>query len=164
MITQQQIENACEHLKVVLSVSDDVIEFMKDASIEKLAIEKTEIENKSKDVEFLNKKFGITKMQDIAKMCFGTGIAIEDVASFVRYRIEIKKPLKTERPLKIFIQELIKIKDAGYDIKKSIEIMMGCEWQTVNLDWIKKKMPQQATGADLAQFGFTQQNNQGLLK
>ena len=164
MFTENEINNACEHLKVVLTVSDDLIEFMRDASIERLAKDKLEIKQVDEDVKFLNKKFGVEKMNEIAKICFGTGIAIEDVASFVRYRIEIKKPLKTERPLKIFIQELIKIKDAGYDIKKSIEIMMNCEWQTVNLDWIKKKMPQQATGADLAQFGFTQQNNQGLLK
>lgn len=163
MITQQQIENACEHLKVVLSVSDDVIEFMKDASIEKLAIEKTEIENKSKDVEFLNKKFGITKMQDIAKMCLGSGIGIEDVASFVRYRAEIKKPLKTERPLKIFIQELINIKNAGYNIKQAIEIMMNSEWQTLNLEWIRKKITTQAGGCDLSEFGFGN-NKQELLK
>ena len=164
MITVQQINNACEHLKIVSTVSDDLIEFMCDASIEKLLTAKDEAKQIDDDVKFLNKKFGISKMEDIAKMCFGNGIGIDDIANFTKYRNEIKKPLKTERPLKIFIQELIKIKDAGYDVKTAIEIMMGCEWQTVNLEWIKKKMPQVAIGTDLSQFGFLPQNNQGLLK
>lgn len=164
MFTEREINNACEHLKVVLSVSDDLIEFMRDASIEKLAKDKQELKQIDDDVKFLNRKFGVSKMEDIANMCFGTGIAIEDIADFVRYRTEIKKPLKTERPLKIFIQELIKIKDAGYDIKQSIEIMKNCEWQTLNIDWIVKKMPKQASGIDLSQFGFEKQNKQELLK
>jgi hypothetical protein len=158
MITQKDINNACEHLKIVATVSDDLIEFMREASIVKLASETQEDLQIDKDVKMLNKKFGVKAMEEIAKMCIGNQIGIDDVADFVNYRNKIKKPLKTERPLKMFIQELIKIKDAGYDIKQSIEIMMNAEWQTLNIDWIAKKIPKQAINSDLAQFGFNKQS------
>lgn len=158
MITQKDISNACEHLKIVATVSDDLIEFMREASIAKLAIETQEDLQIDKDVKMLNKKFGVKAMEEIAKMCIGNQIGIDDVADFVNYRNKIKKPLKTERPLKMFIQELIKIKDAGYDVKQSIEIMMNAEWQTLNIDWIAKKIPKQAINSDLAQFGFNKQS------
>ena len=158
MITQKEINNACEHLEIVATVSDDLIEFMREASIAKLASETQEDLQIDKDVKMLNKKFGIKAMEEIAKMCMGNKIGIDDVADFVNYRNKIKKPLKTERPLKIFIQELIKIKDAGYDIKQSIEIMMNAEWQTLNIEWIAKKIPKQAINSDLAQFGFNKQS------
>lgn len=161
MITQKEINNACEHLKIVATVSDDLIEFMREASYQKLMSEENGID---KDVEMLNKKFGIKAMSEIAQKCIGTGIGIDDVANFVKYRNKIKKPLKTERPLKMFIDELIKIKDAGYEIKASIEIMMNCEWQTLNVDWIAKKAPKQAISNDLSKFGFSSQETQkGLL-
>lgn len=158
MITQKDINNACEHLKIVATVSHDLIEFMREASIVKLASETQEDLQIDKDVKMLNKKFGVKAMEEIAKMCIGNQIGIDDVADFVNYRNKIKKPLKTERPLKMFIQELIKIKDAGYDIKQSIEIMMNAEWQTLNIDWIAKKIPKQAINSDLAQFGFNKQS------
>lgn len=116
------------------------------------------------DHKMLEKKFGIKTMQDFAQMCIGTVVGIDTLADFVKYRNEIKKPLKTSRPLKAYAQELIKISNAGLDTGCAIEIMKQYEWQTLNIDWIKKKMPQSATGADLTQFGFTQQNKQGLLK
>ena len=163
MITQKDINNACEHLKIVATVSDDLIEFMREASIVKLASETQEDLQIDKDVKMLNKKFGIKAMEEIAKMCIGNKIGINDVADFVNYRNKIKKPLKTERPLKMFIQELIKIKDAGYDIKQSIEIMMNAEWQTLNIEWIAKKIPKQSINNDLSKFGFNTENN-GLLK
>lgn len=158
MITQKDINNACEHLKIVATVSDDLIEFMREASIVKLASETQEDLQIDKDVKMLNKKFGVKVMEEITKMCIGNQIGIDDVADFVNYRNKIKKPLKTERPLKMFIQELIKIKDAGYDIKQSIEIMMNAEWQTLNIEWIAKKIPKQAINTDLAQFGFNKQS------
>lgn len=164
MITQKEINNACEHLKIVATVSDDLMEFMREASIAKLASETQEDLQIDKDVKMLNKKFGVKVMEEIEKMCMGNKIGIDDVADFVNYRNKIKKPLKTERPLKIFIQELIKIKDAGYDIKQSIEIMMNAEWQTLNIEWIAKKIPKQIMNTDLSKFGFARENTQELLK
>jgi hypothetical protein len=116
------------------------------------------------DHKMLEKKFGIKTMQDFAQMCIGTVIGIDTLADFVKYRNEIKKPLKTARPLKAYAQELIKISNAGLDARSAIEIMKQHEWQTLNIEWIRKKMPQQATNADLAQFGFKPQHTQELLK
>lgn len=166
MITQNEITNACEHLKVVATVSNEVIDFMMQASIEKLHKDMVEAQDAQidADAKMLEKKFGTKTMQELAQVCFGTGIGIDTLADFVKYRNEIKKPLKTARPLKAFAQELIKISDAGLDVRCAIEIMKQHEWQTLNIDWIKKKMPQVATGADLTQFGFKPQNVQGLLK
>lgn len=116
------------------------------------------------DHKMLEKKFGVKIMQEFAQMCIGTIVGIDTLADFVKYRNEIKKPLKTARPLKAYAQELIKISDAGLDTRCAIEIMKQYEWQTLNIDWIKKKMPQSATGADLTQFGFVAQDAQRLLK
>lgn len=116
------------------------------------------------DAKMLEKKFGVKTMQEMCAICIGTGVGIDTLADFVKYRNEIKKPIRTARPLKAFAQELVEISNAGYDIKQAIEIMQNCEWQTINLDWIKKKMPQSATGADLTQFGFMPQDAQRLLK
>jgi len=74
MITQKEINNACEHLKIVATVSDDLIEFIREASYQKLMSEENGID---KDVEMLNKKFGIKAMSEIAQKCIGTGIGID---------------------------------------------------------------------------------------
>lgn len=165
MFTENEINNACEHLKVVLTVSDDLIEFMRDASIEKLHKDMVEAQDAQidADAKMLEKKFSVKVMQEMAQLCFGTGVGIDMLADFVKYRNEIKKPIRTARPLKAFAQELIKISDAGYDIKQAIVMMQNREWQTINADWVAKGLPKQ-TGADLTQFGFAPQNAQRLIK
>lgn len=144
----------------------ETVNKMSDAEIAKLyeylfGAGATQDEKIDADHKMLEKKFGIKVMQDFAQMCIGTVVGIDTLADFVKYRNEIKKPLKTSRPLKAFAQELIKISDAGFDVRSAIEIMKQHEWQTLNIDWIKKKMPQSATSADLAKFGF---KPQGLLR
>lgn len=124
----------------------------------------TQDEKIDADVKMLEKKFGVKVMQEMEKICIGTVVGIDTLSDFVKYRNEIKKPLKTARPLKAYAQEIIKISNAGLDARCAIEIMKQHEWQTLNIDWIKKKMPQVATGADLAQFGFEPQNTQRLIK
>lgn len=106
-----------------------------------------------KDMLFLNKKFTYKAMAEIAEMCVGSNIGIDEIADFVRYRAEIKKPLKTTRPLKLFINELKKVIEAGHDKRSAILIMKNHEWQTLNLNWIAKKLPK-THNADLTQFGF----------
>lgn len=167
MVTKNDIIDAYVHLrKTNCSISDEALDFIKLASLEKLAI----INEKEKDaqvdasVKLLENKFGKKSIQELGAVCIGTGIGIDTLADFVKYRNEIKKPLKTSRPLKAFAQELIKITDAGYDMAQAIEIMQNAEWQTLNIDWIIKKMPKQANGGDLTQFGFEPQNAQELLK
>lgn len=124
-----------------------------DKIIENLKVEETQDEGIEKDVLFLNKKFTQKAMKEISLLCIGSTISIEDVANFVKHRIKIKKPLKTERPLKLFINELKCIIEAGYDKNKSIKIMEDHDWQSINLDWIAKKMPK-TKSADLTKFGF----------
>ena len=116
------------------------------------------------DHKMLEKKFGIKVMQDFAQMCIGTVVGIDTLADFVKYRNEIKKPIKTARPLKAYAQELIKISNAGYDIKQAIEIMKYCEWQQIQLEWIAKKIQKRVGVSDLSQFGFAKQNEKELLK
>ena len=62
--------------------------------------------NVEQDTQMLKKKFGLKAMQELGAMCIGTTIGIDTVAGFVKYRNEIKKPLKTARPLKQYINEL----------------------------------------------------------
>lgn len=167
MITRKDIIDAYVHLrKTNCSISDEALDFIKLASLEKLEL----INEKEKDaqvdagVKLLENKFGKKAMQDLAQLCIGKNVGIDTLADFVKYRNEIKKPLKTARPLKAFAQELIKIAEAGYDMAQAIEIMQNSEWQTLNIDWVAKKMQKPAQGADLTQFGFAPQNTQGLLK
>lgn len=106
--------------------------------------------------EKLIKQFGKKAMQELNEICFCSTVGQKTLAGFVRYRREIKKPLKTIRPLKQFAQEMIAIENAGYNLQKVIEIMQNNEWQTVKLEWVQKQLkstkPMQS--ADLSEFGF----------
>lgn len=114
------------------------------------------IEQKEDSANILQKKFGIKTAQALGLLCLGTAIEIDTLADFVKYRNEIKKPLKTSRPLKQYIGELIAIYDAGYTVLKAIELMKNNEWQTIKLEWVQKQLkstkPTQST--DLKEFGF----------
>ena len=109
-----------------------------------------------KDADFLTKKFGVVAMREIGVECIGTHIGIETVAQYVRYRAEIKKPLKTTRPLKAFIRKLSNAVTLGYDIKQILDIVYDNEWQTFELEWIEKKLPKITTQSALSEFGFNQ--------
>lgn len=115
------------------------------------------------DHKMLEKKFGVKVMQEFAQMCIGAVVGIDTLADFVKYRNEIKKPIKTARPLKAYAQELIKISKAGYNVKQAIETMKYCEWQQIQLEWIAKKMQKRVGVSDLSQFGF-EQNTQKAIR
>ncbi len=67
------------------------------------------------------------------------GIKVEELANeFVNYRKEIKKKVKTYRPIVMYLKELKKLCEAGFDIDECIEEMMFREWQTVKLEYFKK--------------------------
>ena len=108
------------------------------------------------DENILEKKFGKKAMQEIDEMCIGSTIGNKTIAGFVKYRNEIKKPIKTARPLKQFINEMIVIENAGIDLNTAIEIMQNNEWQSIKLEWVQKQLkstkPIQST--DLKEFGF----------
>lgn len=154
-----KFENKIDAEMAIISLGKSV-----DINSVKMINQEAQDEKIEEDVLFLNKKFTQKKMAEIAEMCVGAKIGIDTVADFVRYRTEIKKPLKTTRPLKLFVNELIKISSKGWDIRTSIEIMKQHEWQTINFDWIAKKMQKPAQGADLTQFGFAPQNTQELSR
>lgn len=116
------------------------------------------------DVKYLNERFTAKEMQKVAGECIGTGIGIDMVADFVRYRNnEIKKPVKTTRPIIALVRKLVDASSQGYDMKQILEIMKDNEWQSFEIDWIQKKLPKRQVGAGLGEFGFNQDNTR-LLK
>jgi len=58
---------------------------------------------------------------------------------FIEYRRKIKKPIKTANPLKMYLRELDKICEHGYDVAEAVELMKEREWQTLKLDYIHNK-------------------------
>lgn len=138
--------------------------------VKNLTMEKiTKIEKFSKkDIDnsvfnYLKQKFKGKDVSKISEECEKTGINIELVAKYVKYRIEIKKPIKTIRPIKSFIRKLVDAKEKGYSIEQVVDIMMDNEWATFELEWIDRKIPKKSIQASLAEFGFNQVT-QGLLK
>lgn len=66
---------------------------------------------------------------------------VEDsLLKFIAYRKSIKKPIKTPKPLKLFIDEMIKCLNDGYIAKEVFELMEAKEWQSISLDWVKKSI------------------------
>jgi len=125
---------------------------------------KFDLDNKTENgISYLNSKFTRAEVQRIGAECIGTIVSVDLVARYVKYRIEIKKPLKTTRPLKAFIKKLIDADNKGYSIEQVVDIMMENEWATFELEWIDKKIPKKTTQGALEEFGFNQ-NTQGILK
>ena len=66
---------------------------------------------------------------------------VEDsLLKFIAYRKSIKKPIKTPKPLKLFIDEMIKCLNDGYIAKEVFELMEAKEWQSISLEWVKKSI------------------------
>ena len=105
---------------------------------------------------YLKQKFTDREINRIGAECIGTSISIDLVARYVKYRIEIKKPIKTTRPLKAFIKKLIEAEIKGYSVEQVVDIMMENEWATFELEWIDKKIPKKSTRSSLSEFGFNQ--------
>ncbi len=163
MITRDDIINAYVHLrKTNCSISDEALDFIKNSALEKLK-EISEKEGLDNDVKYLNERFTQKEMKAVVGMCIGTGIGIDTVAQYVRYRNEIKKPIKTTRPLKALIKKLVDASVKGYVIQQILDIMYDNEWQTFELEWIDKKIPKKSTQNSLSEFGFNNEE-QVLLK
>jgi len=74
-------------------------------------------------------------------------VSDETILDFIKYRAEIKKPVKTSKPIKLYILELAKCVKAGYNKNEVIELMKNKEWQSLKIDWIKKELSKsEATG------------------
>ena len=114
-----------------------------------IPINKTDINNKTKreskkentlfkDLEITEKNYKYLT-QDILYMLKelkDNGQLIED---FIKYRKEIKAAIKTNRPIKAYLRELIRVKkELGVEICKAVEIMQENEWQTLKTEWIER--------------------------
>jgi len=132
--------------------------------VEKLILENNKDAKMEDGTKYLSTKFTQKEMSRIGAMCIGTSIGIDMVAEYVRYRISIKKPLKTTRPLVAMVKKLIDAEIKGYDIKQILDIMYDNEWQTFELDWIDKKIPKQKTGGGLSEFGFNDSREDAIAR
>lgn len=147
MVTEQKIIDACLFLKSNPKISNDVSNFIQNSSLEKLEA------LSSINYEKLFKKFKAQDIEALKQECKNAQIDFEILIDFVKYRNEIKVVIKTIRPLKMFLCNLIEIREAGFDIIEAIKFMKDREWYTVELKFIKDKLSKN-TGTGLAQFGF----------
>jgi len=63
--------------------------------------------------------------------------AKEYLEDFYKYRTEIKKPIKTYRPLLAYLNTLIALKNKNINLEEAIRVMKDREWQTLKEDWLK---------------------------
>ena len=108
---------------------------------------------KDAKTSILAKKFSKKDTKIIEDECKNNNIDIEFIYDYIKYRNEIKKPVKTIRPLKQYIKKLADAKKQGYRIKDIVQIMQDNEWQTFELEWIVKKLPKISNDC-LVEFGF----------
>lgn len=57
---------------------------------------------------------------------------------FIKYRKQIKKPIKTIQPLKAYLNVLKELITKKVDISKAIELMKEKEWQTLKAEYLPK--------------------------
>ena len=84
----------------------------------------------------INKK-NSTLVDELEKDIELTPKAKEILSDFIEYRKNIKKPVKTIQPLKIFLNEIREIYKSGFDVVEAVEIMKSNEWQTIKLEWLQ---------------------------
>ena len=80
-------------------------------------------------------------LQDLRQHVEVDDSVVPILKDFYDYRRDIKKPIKTYRPLLLYLKNLKEIKEAGYDVQQAIDLMKEREWQTVTLEYIKKTLP-----------------------
>jgi hypothetical protein len=121
-------------------------------------------DNAEIDTKIIAQKFGVKAIDELNEIMVGSKAGLKTLAGFIKYRNEIKKPIKTSRPLKQFAQELMIIENAGFELQRVIEIMQNNEWQTIKLEWVQKHLKSSKTmqSTDLSEFGF--KSTQELLK
>lgn len=69
----------------------------------------------------------------------GNETLINIANDFISYRKQIKKPIKTDKPIKFYLKNLKELKEDGYDVKKCIEEMKSKEWQSITKDYVKNR-------------------------
>ena len=62
------------------------------------------------------------------------------VQDFIDYRKQIKAPIKTIAPIKLYLKILRELLKLNYKINEVIELMKAKEWQSIKVEWIIKEL------------------------
>lgn len=136
-------------LSVIEQMSSEELENLYNYIYGEGASKNTKIEDK------FSKKFGVKATQELKELCIKLELGFSLCVDFVKYRNEIKKPVKTTRPIKMYINELGNIKSKGFDVLAAIEVMKLKEWQSIKIDWIEREFKSPVVKNDLSKFGFS---------
>lgn len=107
----------------------------------------TKIDNIKEDIKEeknINKK-SFSLIDELENEMELTDNAKKILTDFVNYRKQIKKPVKTIQPLKIFLAEIRNIYKSDFDIQEAITTMKNNEWQTIKLEWLQNIKNSQKT-------------------
>ena len=78
----------------------------------------------------------ISQLQEEGIIQTERGVSLAE--DFIKYRAQIKKPIKTIQPLKAYIKVLGELIAKKIDIDKAIELMKEREWQTLKAEYLPK--------------------------
>ena len=70
-----------------------------------------------------------------------------------------EKEIKTARPITLFINALAECVNAGYKKEDVIELMKNKEWQTLNIDWVKKILTKKEDNTTWSNHGTDYDNS-----
>lgn len=69
--------------------------------------------------------------------------AINTINRFIKYRKTIKRPVKTIKAIKLFLDSLKVCLEAKYNLETLLELMEAKEWQSIKLEWVQKELPKE---------------------
>ena len=72
------------------------------------------------------------------------------LTDYIDYRKQIKKVIKTTRPLKAYISQIIALKEKNYNLDEAINIMKEKEWQT--LEFVEKYLKAESIGREIGGY------------
>jgi len=62
------------------------------------------------------------------------------IIDFIDYRKQIKSPIKTIAPIKLYIKTLRELQKLGYKIQEVIDLQKSKEWQSIKVEWVVKEL------------------------
>jgi formate dehydrogenase maturation protein FdhE len=105
--------------------------------------------------ERFKNRFGGKGTQRIKDICTRYELGFSLVIDFVSYRSKIKKAIRTESPIVIYLNELKRIKDDGMEVLEAIRVMKESEWSTIKKEWLRNvKTKSSFNNSNLSEFGF----------
>lgn len=66
--------------------------------------------------------------------------ALSTIKRFIVYRKTIKRPIKTIKAIKLFLDSLKECIEAKYDLNILLDLMEHKEWQSIKLEWVQKEI------------------------